>query len=1348
MLNFRLKFIPLAVFIITAFSVVFPRVTFAAYDVACVAEGVADYMDGVLSRATPGKFKNIRFLTPAFNMTEPQFEELVSEISALSGTFARSDVVVSGNAYNVDGASVVDWMERVRSTEIANRPVILTETGWYPHAAGQGYTNERGESLRDALNQARSSQGPLVGALIFNGFGTNPDINFAGQVMSNEQFNVVCNSGACGFIGVNSAAGLFDNSNNDRAAGLGMKMTLGIINNDPSGVASGSNNALAKGITPVLRIGVGDSSGGFDTPAALYSFMEGLDPLLTGVVYIIVGPNEPNAEGWADPDGPGTCDRDQPDTGGTAGFVTVRGMLRAMKGTRTLNDGTTAPVTNLGVKNAAIKIYEGVPDSQTGKRRGDLVNPPDVATSGVINLTRTDEDGFFEIQMRRGSGRNRMNYLVVFCQNTGTPSDNITTIYALDSTKNLDGLMLYEDCPQDVTTPDPPDELPYVSQTDFLSCDLPSVGDELYNLYKGFNQVAKGLRTFINLDGVTDGWWVGKDLDTVPNPNDGVRQDEELTHAEIDGRYNTNQFAFDVNSIYGALTCLTVGCLDGDQVLKRGNGGVLPSCDVYRTGNEALNARNMYGFAESLASPSFGIQSDDVKRYISVRLDGTLRNREICNIDGHNYTFREFAIPTQWNQDEIAAAIGDHVCSEGELFCLPEEYFPWNKLINFYNESLEADTRTTTERDSFNSVERDRVFDEANKGLALSCDGPTTDEGACATPPKAFAGRDAVVLPKGNLTSPIAAANSVTRGAKTPGVASPLELIYDPKTDEDEQSLAEGKITKKFTTVSSSSRGILRIGKPKSLCICPWPLRILDLCGSATNDQLMNFFDTSVTGYLDTSANSLRTFLYGAGYSYVTKNTLVSVGTDSLGQFFGYNVDILTAIVQQIYDNIIAPWFVGSDRVPYQYGAQCQGQWVAASEEQAAACAPNWPDDPACITQNGCGGCKCVGSSATTCSQWQVLVDDYTCSPSVDVPPIDPEVSTSIPLRNLTNAAGNFMAAFRGPIDPNPRIRDAAAVGTEATGVTTTNQAKGNDLSLGESIVDYWDQLSQSVSDPNFSNKLFTWRKVIRNRAAPIAMPTIEDTMCQFGTNDSYRSIPNLPDNLIEVLEVAGDAYHVPAPLILSYMYAEGSFNPTSSNPLNGMWTEDNVDSWINEGMEEINGGEYCDPNSASPNNPYNLIRSNWDAGLGNAVLIDFPNRSPNICNFLDQTYAVAQLISRMSYVVTEDPICFGINLGEGLPWPTSCSDWTKQRLVIAAKDYTAYGYCYDNIESGFRGSGWKEGDRQTFDQCFPNTNSCRTVSLNDPNIPDASYIFNVIDVFWHYTLPSMRNRILGYTYP
>lgn len=81
---------------------------------------------------------------------------------------------------------------------VGGNPIILTETGWYPHE-----TSDREgeiERLKEELNNASN----LEGALIFDIFGSNPQ--FDAQSMSDEEIQNLCdNNCQSKRIGGNSA---------------------------------------------------------------------------------------------------------------------------------------------------------------------------------------------------------------------------------------------------------------------------------------------------------------------------------------------------------------------------------------------------------------------------------------------------------------------------------------------------------------------------------------------------------------------------------------------------------------------------------------------------------------------------------------------------------------------------------------------------------------------------------------------------------------------------------------------------------------------------------------------------------------------------------------------------------------------------------------------------------------------------------------------------------------------------------------------------------------------------------------------------------------------------------------
>ncbi len=283
-----------------------------AQDVLCIGPALADYVASVFDElGATRELGNVKFLSPAFNMSHPEFENLVNAFAAILGErgYDFNDFyAVAGNAYNTPGGNIRGWIDRARSTAIGNSPLVLTETGFYPpgsHDVGP---------LPGAMADLQTDNN-IVAALLFNVFGANSDLNFAGHVLSDEEVNSACNgAGSCGKIGANSAryysspVGIFY----DRAQSHGMRYTLEIATNNIVGLMeegdSGIPRAQERGIIPILRLGVGMNSGGFDNPEDLAGFIQQLSshPNLNGPVYVIIGPNEPISECWATPE----CDCD------------------------------------------------------------------------------------------------------------------------------------------------------------------------------------------------------------------------------------------------------------------------------------------------------------------------------------------------------------------------------------------------------------------------------------------------------------------------------------------------------------------------------------------------------------------------------------------------------------------------------------------------------------------------------------------------------------------------------------------------------------------------------------------------------------------------------------------------------------------------------------------------------------------------------------------------------------------------------------------------------------------------------------------------------------------------------
>lgn len=262
---------------------------YAVYEVECISAGISDYMRTVIDNLG-GVGGNIKLLTPTFNLSEPQFEDMYRQFliepdtvavkSRLSGTI--------GNAYNVSGQTVGYWVKRVSAAGGPIGGMHLAETGNFPG-------NPIPERL---LSEVKNTSGiDLVSANLFNAFGNNGD--FPQHIYTDEQIRSIC-GGSCGGIGV-GLAGPFNDTAYKRAEDLGMGYVVGIVSSmgDVDSVVKAANSKLI----PIVRIGSGDcsgsSAGDFNDAKAYARFIKAVsDKVGTKTVYFIIGPNEPDVEQW------------------------------------------------------------------------------------------------------------------------------------------------------------------------------------------------------------------------------------------------------------------------------------------------------------------------------------------------------------------------------------------------------------------------------------------------------------------------------------------------------------------------------------------------------------------------------------------------------------------------------------------------------------------------------------------------------------------------------------------------------------------------------------------------------------------------------------------------------------------------------------------------------------------------------------------------------------------------------------------------------------------------------------------------------------------------------------------
>lgn len=196
-------------------------------------------------------------------------------------------------------------------------------------------------------------------------------------------------------------------------------------------------------------------------------------------------------------------------------------------------------------------------------------------------------------------------------------------------------------------------------------------------------------------------------------------------------------------------------------------------------------------------------------------------------------------------------------------------------------------------------------------------------------------------------------------------------------------------------------------------------------------------------------------------------------------------------------------------------------------------------------------------------------------------------------------------------------------------------------------------------------------------------------TLCNTSDLNGYVSrfgYPRIPDLMIDILNKAGESYDVPASVLLSLMYSEGSLE-------RWQWTEENTREW------SICGGEVpnCDGlgSSTGARGPFAFISSpsgdgyDWSSAYQDAVRIVDPTRNEfSPCNFLDSAFAAAKKLHMESggsgnYPYTD---CWGHPIYQtpsGIS--TSCS-WTEERITTGIRQYA--GYCTEPGKNSNPGGG------------------------------------------------------------
>lgn len=1310
------------------------------YDIECVSDGISRFTDGVVA-GVGGKPQHIKFLSPVFNMTEPDFPALLKATMSKTSSWGDLDGV-AGNAYNVsnEASGLISGFVNIMRADTGSKPIMLTEIGWYPHAELSTNNPANRSALKGELNKLKADSG-IIGGLIFNVFGNNPDRGFAGQVMSDTQINEVC-AGSCGKIGANSASGLQDSVIHSRAQRLGMRYLLSIIPNDVDQVANAANNAYDRGVTLVLRIGVGDDSGGFGgsvspqepvDPQITADFIRQLDGKLKGTVYIILGPNEPNAEGWADPEYPGSCQhtgpipRDQ--------YFRISGQVTTA---RVVTFPQNINKTDIPVAGVKITAFEGTSNTETCKDNGSLVNMSK-KQDGTRNIVTTDADGYFEIYLKKNSGCGKTNYLVFLAGTDLKTSNNIVDMWRVTTTQDFEkdygSLMISADIPvklarsgetgcENSSSPncfiayteasDPPEKFDYVDRLDFLTCASTNAAQ---NLTRTAFNVGRGVSATLNLL-FKDHLWQGSDASDVPISDgestlkynkDGEEIAKNTASADMYGRMETTGLLFDIKRFVANATCTMVGCPEGAIKLAKNNESAnaeIPNCNVYKQANQSIpidstwRSSKSYGPAIQLADPVFdsGVRmSENGLRYLNSFND--LKNTVVCKNNGQDIKFSQIQPP--WYKDpEVSSRTGGN-------YLLGVEYFPWNKLFGGKRYEAVSDGITKSGSDSYESPDtRKLAFDPTleNENRVLSQ--PNSN-----SIPLAFQSKPLGIYTPGkngqNASAEAASDSTRYKKVKIDGVDTIIEppqlVVSDPKFENSGET--DTSLTKEYNFKKGKGYGYVRLGKPQPLCV----KSDLDNTG-ALPFNLIPFDDVLKTA----TGLTPDLHLYSAGYSFVTKAN----SNNEIGKFFEANVvNLVPKIFKDIFAKYPGGWTEGADH----------GQ-IEDELGRRVICS--------------------VGEQFDYIKKILAFFFRYTCAGDIKKD-IKVDASIQTPTKELATGIQNYFVQFMSPFEGMLQTEMGVSADVHATNSTNKYKGFGADTKANSEEPSYAiDQLMYTTRDPVSGGPLKRAAPAPARKKAPI-IPS-EYGNCYLGRTDAFGGAMNVevPDFMEQVLNRAGYVFDVPAAMLMSVLYSEGSFNRGYN------WSNDAV---INGSIEGESFDSSCDPSDTSrAQGPFSFFCGYWAGNQqlngscpdiltdpnapGNAVKRDFPNRKPNLCNFMDQAYAAASMLhiasgGKNAYgsnytgglgrdcAIGNCNKCFGIDYTSTAGTCRENVTWNINNTISATRGYA--GFCFDIVGTGTSGTVFEcPRNRPTEAQCRETYQTCGNgQSCN-------SYVNNIVRVY------------------
>ncbi|MEK7064029.1 MAG: hypothetical protein AAB973_00265 [Patescibacteria group bacterium] len=257
---------------------------------------LADYMNAIIDGV--GGNSKIKLLSPAFNITSHFTPPLIAKMLSAGANFSAL-AGCAGNTYTVAGQGAYSWYKSfLAQTGLSGKcNFVFTEFGDFdtfgkPLDGRPDVINR----MKDEFNKTVADSS-VMGALYFNAMGGNDD--FDGHELSQAEYSTITSSNPAK-AGVNSAKPFDGGTFQDAAAsyaGSGWTLEIAFSSGDEGTVVNSINRALSRGLTPIIRICVGNTCD-FADPKAYVEFLQKVASQTTGAFYAIAGPNEPEREQW------------------------------------------------------------------------------------------------------------------------------------------------------------------------------------------------------------------------------------------------------------------------------------------------------------------------------------------------------------------------------------------------------------------------------------------------------------------------------------------------------------------------------------------------------------------------------------------------------------------------------------------------------------------------------------------------------------------------------------------------------------------------------------------------------------------------------------------------------------------------------------------------------------------------------------------------------------------------------------------------------------------------------------------------------------------------------------------